>query len=105
MAKSIGRNRNTTDETTVQDGIPTVSDSAITLSASNTDRTEFKVTVRGEHGWVREMPAATEPTVRKGTFIHAGGSHTFSGDDIHTGEFSGINDKNNKTPIFYVTEH
>lgn len=105
MTKTIGRNRNVNDTPSVSDGIATISDNAITIAVPNPGRTEMTVSVRDENGWVRPMPASDDPSIRKGIFIINGTSHTFSGDDVSTSEYSGINDKNGKTPIFYVTQN
>lgn len=104
MAEQIERNQNSSDSSTVAAGIPTVSNDAITISAANERRTFISVTVRAEDGWIREIPAATDAAVRKGIFLLKGTTFTFPVDDLYKGEVSGINDKNNKNPVFYVTE-
>lgn len=98
----IGRNINFNEEATIT-VVPTVDDNAITLSTPN-KRHWFAITCENESGWIRFMPAATDPAGRKGMRFIPGQTKIFPIDDVYRGEISCINDKDGKTPIFHITE-
>ena len=104
MAEKIGRNQNVSTTSTVDDGVVVAGNSAVVAAAANPTRTYLAVTIRDENAWVRSIPAASDPAVRKGVFKAAGTTYEFPIDDVYTGEVSVINDKDGKSPTFYVTE-
>lgn len=75
---------------------------------ANPNRKQATIYVEGGDLWLRQMPAANEPSNRKGIRpIENGGSYDLSphaDNGFYLGEYSVINKADGETPTFYVTE-
>ena len=99
-----GRNSNKNDEAVVSDGVEILTNSAVVGSQENSDRIYLAITITTRDAFVRLMPAATEPTTRKGVFLKKDQLYELPTDTIYTGEVSIINKKDNEKPKYYITE-
>lgn len=114
MAKTIGRNSNTTDTATVT-SVSVGSSTAVTLVAANADRIAFKVTIDGQTNdrtvFIRYYAASDDNTKHGNVLtkkLDEDGSFfkimdEMSPDNMYTGEISAISLSGSIT--VYITEY
>ena len=81
--------------------------SAATAASSNGDRSHLSIHVKNFDVWIRLLPASTDPTARKGSYVLAGETWELPTSwwrKLYTGEVSIINVTDEETPSYYVTE-
>jgi len=108
MAKKTGRTRNFNEKAIVGDGVALSTNVAVKVldAVKSTDpRMYVAITITTRSAWLRLMPAAEEPTVRKGILLLENGTYEMTADSPYLGEISIINTKNNDKPKFYVTTY
>lgn len=103
MAKTIGRNANKTDTATVSDFVKITVNTAVTASSADETRVYWAITLTDKDGFIRFIPAATDPSERKGIFLKKDQTYEMPVDNIYTGEISVINKKNNEKPEYSIT--
>ena len=103
MAKEIGRNTNTTDESTLSDAIACNATTSTTIQAANEDRIFFAASNPGnKDGWIK-LQAASVDNDKKGIFLPRNGYWEMPTDNFYTGEISFI--AVSGTPDINTTEY
>ena len=95
------------DSSSTGAGTAIVGDSANVAVAANSGRSSLSISILDADAWIRLMPAATDPTVRKGFPIVAGETWILPTSwwrALYSGEVSIINAVDGQTPTYYVTE-
>lgn len=105
MGHSTGRNANTNDEATVDDEVEITGNVAVSAVPVNVARIYVAISILSEDAFVRFIPAATDNSTRKGVFVPKNSTYELPTDNMYTGEISIINAKNNKKPLYYITEY
>ena len=101
------RNEDTVDSGTISAAATISGDTAEVAAAANTTRSSLSIAVTVADVWIRLMPAATDPTVRKGIPVKAGEVWVLPTSwwrALYSGEVSIMNAVNGETPTYYVTE-
>ena len=105
MAKDkTGRNINTREAANVVNEVKITVNTAVTAVAVNSKRLFLAISIQDKDAYIRFMPAATEPSERKGIYIKKNVTYELPTDNIYTGEISIINKKNGEKPIYFITE-
>ena len=104
MVVTIGKNTNISTEPTVDDGVEITGNVAVTAVSENLQRVRVIITIDVADAFIRMMPAATDNSVRKGILVRAGMTWEMEEGTEYPGEISIINAKNNRKPVFYVTQ-
>lgn len=103
MTKSIGRNRNTNDESTLSDAIALNDTTSVKIADANPDRTFFNISnTTGKQVWLKYQAASVDND-KKGIAVWARTGRDMTPDNWYTGEISAIADSG--TPDVNVTEH
>jgi len=104
MAKTIGRNSNTTDSATLPGAFTVTASTSLKIADANTDRIFFCVNNNNASDglWIK-LQAASVDNTKKGIFIPSKGSWQMPTDNVYTGEISAIGD--NTDTETYITEY
>ena len=95
---------------TVENGLtysPTNPNEAMTIVLPDLSRERVIIHIQNEPAWIREMAATTDPTIKKGVLVPAGGTYIIeptTRGKIYQGEISALNDALSTTPKFYITK-
>ena len=100
------RTANTNTVATVADGVEMdPGNIAETVAAANPLRLYMAITVLEKESWIRLIPAATDPTTRKGIRLDPDTTYEMLPDNIYTGEVSIINANGSDQPEYFLTEY
>jgi len=103
MAKTIGRNTNTTDVATLSSAIALNSTTSVKVADALPDRINFTISnPENKDVWLK-FQAASVDNDKKGIFVPKNAFYEMPTDNIYTGEISAI--AVSGTPSVYVTEY